>query len=197
MPTYTETCAATAEGLTGFTHLFNAMRPLTSREPGPIARALESDDVWFGMIVDGFHVDPVVLRIALRGHGRPMLVTDAMPPVGGCRSNFYLYGREIRLLDGRCLRPDGTLAGAALDMSTAVRNCVNLLQVPLENALRFASRNPAEFIGVVHMLGKLAPGYRADMVAIDPETITVFATWVAGSDQTPVLLADSTTSPRS
>jgi N-acetylglucosamine-6-phosphate deacetylase len=90
----------------------------------------------------GFHVDPVVLRIALRGRGRPMLVTDAMPPVGGCRSNFYLYGREIRLLDGRCLRADGTLAGAALDMATAVRNCGNLLQVPLEDALRFASSKP-------------------------------------------------------
>ena len=120
------------------------------------------------MIVDGFHVDPVVLRIALRGRGRPMLVTDAMPPVGGCRSNFYLYGREIRLLDGRCLRADGTLAGAALDMATAVRNCVNLLQVPLEDALRFASRNPAEFIGLGDVLGKLCPGHRADMVAIDP-----------------------------
>ena len=169
MATYTETCAATAEGLTGFTHLFNAMRPLTSREPGPIARALESDDVWFGMIVDGVHVDPVMLRIALRGRGRPMLVTDAMPPVGGCRSNFYLYGREIRLLDGRCLRADGTLAGAALDMATAVRNCVNLLQVPLEDALRFASTNPAEFIGLGDVLGKLCPGHRADMVAIDPD----------------------------
>lgn len=158
MATYTETCAATAEGLTGFTHLFNAMRPLTSREPGPIARALESDDVWFGMIVDGVHVDPVVLRIALRGRGRPMLVTDAMPPVGGCRSNFYLYGREIRLLDGRCLRADGTLAGAALDMATAVRNCVNLLQVPLEDALRFASTNPAEFIGLGTCSANFAPG---------------------------------------
>ena len=72
-----------------------------------------------------------------------------------------------------------------------------MVQVPLENALRFASRNPAEFIGVGHMLGKLAPGYRADMVAIDPETITVLATWVAGSDQTQVLVADSTTSPGS
>ena len=180
MATYTETCAATAEGLTGFTHLFNAMRPLTSREPGPIARALESDDVWFGMIVDGVHVDPVVLRIALRGRGRPMLVTDAMPPVGGCRSNFYLYGREIRLLDGRCLRADGTLAGAALDMAAAVRNCVNLLQVPLEDALRFASTNPAEFMGLGDVLGKLCPGHRADMVAIDPAIITVWATWVAG-----------------
>jgi N-acetylglucosamine-6-phosphate deacetylase len=91
----------------------------------------------------------------------------------------------VKVLGGRCLRPDGTLAGAALDMATAVRNCVNLLQVPLENALRFASRNPAEFIGVGHMLGKLAPNYRADMVAFEPETITVSGTWVAGLDHAP------------
>jgi N-acetylglucosamine-6-phosphate deacetylase len=185
MATYEETCAATAQGLRGFTHLFNAMRPLTSREPGPVAVALEAPDVWFGIIVDGFHVNPVMLRIALRGFGRPMLVTDAMPPVGGSRPSFDLYGREIRLLGGRCLRMDGTLAGAALDMATAVRNCVNLLQVPLEDALRFASRNPAEFIGLGDMLGKLCPGYRADMVAFDSETITVLETWVAGATEFP------------
>jgi N-acetylglucosamine-6-phosphate deacetylase len=185
MATYEETCAAMAEGLSGFTHLFNAMRPLTSREPGPIAAALEAADAWFGIIVDGFHVNPAVLRIALRGLGQPILVTDAMPPVGGSRTSFNLYDFEVKVLGGRCLRPDGTLAGAALDMATAVRNCVNLLQVPLENALRFASRNPAEFIGVGHMLGKLAPNYRADMVAFEPETITVSGTWVAGLDHAP------------
>src|SRR5207244_434009 len=95
MATYAQTTAAMAEGLTGFTHLFNAMRPLASREPGPIAAALESTRAWFGMIVDGAHVDPAVLRLALRGVGRPVLVTDAMPPVGGSRSSFTLYGEEI------------------------------------------------------------------------------------------------------
>jgi N-acetylglucosamine-6-phosphate deacetylase len=180
MATYQETRAAKAQGLKGFTHLFNAMRPLAAREPGPIALALEAPDVWFGIIVDGFHVDPAILRIALRGLGRPMLVTDAMPPVGGSRSSFNLYGQQIQAVGGRCLRADGTLAGTILDMASAVRNCVNLLQVPLEDALGFASRNPAEFIGVGDRLGKLDPGYRADMVAIDPQTISVLATWVAG-----------------
>jgi N-acetylglucosamine-6-phosphate deacetylase len=183
MATYEETCSAMAEGLSGFTHLFNAMRPLASREPGPIAAALESPVASYGLIVDGWHVSPPLLRLALRGCGHPMLVTDAMPPVGGCKPSFQLYGAEIRVDDGRCLRADGTLAGAALDMATAVRNCVNLLQVSLPEALRFASRNPAEFIGVGHMLGRLAPGYRADMVAIDPETVIVLGTWVAGAYQ--------------
>jgi N-acetylglucosamine-6-phosphate deacetylase len=182
MATYNETRAAMAEGLSGFTHLFNAMMPLASREPGPVAAALESPNAWFGLIVDGFHVNPAMLRLALRGLAHPILVTDAMPPVGGRQSRFDLYGAEIQVVDGRCVRSDGTLAGAALDMATAVRNCVRLLQVPLEDALRFACKNPAEFIGLGHILGSVAPGYRADFVAFEPETLDVLGTWVAGSE---------------
>ncbi len=169
-----------AEGLSGFTHLFNAMRPLASREPGPIAAALKSPNAWFGMIVDGFHVNPAMLRLALRGLGQPILVTDAMPPVGGGQSKFDLYGVEIQIIGGRCARSDGTLSGSALDMATAVRNCVHMLRVPLEDALRFASRNPAEFIGLGHLLGGLRQGYRADIVALDAGTFDVLGTWVAG-----------------
>src|SRR5262249_26836132 len=77
MATYAQTQAALREGLTGFTHLFNAMRPLASREPGPIAAALEEPAAYFGMIVDGEHVAPAMLRLALRGDAKPMLVTDA------------------------------------------------------------------------------------------------------------------------
>jgi N-acetylglucosamine-6-phosphate deacetylase len=180
MATYEQTRAAMAEGLTGFTHLFNAMRPLASRDPGPIAAALESSDAWFGMIVDGVHVDPAMLRLALRGAAKPMLVSDAMPPVGGRNSAFALYGEPIAVRDGRCMRRDGTLAGAFLNMAAAVRNCVRLLGVPLETALRFASVNPASFIGLDDRLGRLTLDYRADMVALDPTTIEVLETWVAG-----------------
>ena len=180
MATYAETRAAMAEGLTGFTHLFNAMRPMASREPGPIAAALESSDAWFGMIVDGAHVDPAMLRLALRGAARPMLVTDAMPPVGGSRTTFALYGGRITVRDGRCVRDDGVLAGSALSMAAAVRNCVQLLGVHLEDALRFASAHPAGFLGLDRMLGRLAPGYRADLVAFDPIGLEVRDTWVAG-----------------
>ena len=178
--TYAQTRAAMAEGLTGFTHLFNAMRPLTSREPGPIAAALETPNVWFGMIVDGEHVHPAMLRLALRGAAHPMLVTDAMPPVGGSRSSFMLYDREITVVAGRCTRQDGTLAGAALDMASALRNCVKLLQMPLTDALRFASAEPADFLGLGNKLGRIAPGYRADLAAFEPDDIKVLETWVAG-----------------
>ena len=180
MATYEETRAAIAEGLTGFTHLFNAMRPLAAREPGPIAAAIETPGCWHGLIVDGVHVAPAMLRLALRGAGTPMLVTDAMPCVGGTRESFSLYGRTITTKDGRCLTENGTLAGSVLTMAGAVKNCVQLLGVPLTEALRFASRSPAEFLGLGDSLGRLAPGYRADMVAFDPADIRVLSTWVAG-----------------
>jgi N-acetylglucosamine-6-phosphate deacetylase len=93
---------------------------------------------------------------------------------------FTLYGNEIVVRDGRCARADGTLAGAALDMACAVRNCVRMLDVPLTEALRFASTEPAGFLGLGKELGRLAPGYRADMVAFDPEEIGIIDTWVAG-----------------
>jgi N-acetylglucosamine-6-phosphate deacetylase len=181
MATYAQTKQAMAAGLTCFTHLFNAMRPLDSREPGPIAAALESDLPWFGLIVDGVHVAPAVLRLALRGRGVPILVTDAMPPVGGSQSSFKLGGETIVVRDNRCVRSDGRLAGAYLDMASAVRNCVKLLDITLTDALRFASAHPAAMLGLGKRLGKLAPGFRADMVAFDGGTIEILETWVAGA----------------
>jgi N-acetylglucosamine-6-phosphate deacetylase len=190
MASYAQTRAALAEGLTGFTHLFNAMRPLESREPGPVAAALETAGASFGIIADGIHVHPTMLRLALQGSAQPMLVTDAMPPVGGSRSTFRLYGEDIMVHEGRCARQDGTLAGAALDMASAVRNCVRLLDVPLEAALRFASANPARFLGLGDRLGQLAPGCRADMVALDPDGVQVLGTWVAGQSLPAVVPGD-------
>jgi len=182
MATYVQTRAALAAGLTGFTHLFNGMRPLASREGGPIAAALETPDAWYGLIADGEHVAPAMLRLAMRGMGHPMLVTDAMPPVGGSRSSFMLYGRKIEAREGRCTRADGTLAGSAIDMATAVRNCVRLMRLPLPDAIRLATDAPARFLGLADRLGRLAPGYRADMIALDPDAIRVVATWIAGRE---------------
>ncbi len=182
MATYAQTRSAIAEGLAGFTHLFNAMRSLESRDPGPIAAALETPTCSFGVIVDGVHVDPAMLRLALRAAtSRPMLVTDAMPPVGGKRSAFVLYGETISVRGRRCERSDGTLAGAVLDMASAVRNCVRLLGLSLEQALTFASVNPGSFLNL--KVGRIAPGYRADMVALDPAEVRVLSTWVAGIER--------------
>lgn len=178
--TYEETKAAFDTGLRGVTHLFNAMPPLAAREPGPIAAALETPGVWYGLIVDGIHVAPPMLRLALRGRGQPLLVTDAMPPVGGSRPEFRLQGQLVRLQDGRLTNAEGRLAGSALDMASAVRRCVRLLGLPLPGALRLASTAPAAALGLNDRLGRLKPGYRADLVALDPDAVQVLGTWVTG-----------------
>ena len=172
---------ALANGLTGFTHLFNAMSQLTSREPGVVGAALDDRKSWCGIIVDGHHVDPMVLRIALRAAplSRFMLVSDAMPSVGGTRDGFMLGDQRITVADGKCLSADGTLAGSHLSMDQAVRNCVDLLGIPLADALAMASTHPAAFLGLDAELGRIAPGYRADLVLLD-EAMQVADSWIGG-----------------
>jgi N-acetylglucosamine-6-phosphate deacetylase len=178
---YAETTAAIAQGLRGFTHLFNAMGRLEPREPGIVGAALYDENTWCGIIVDGHHVDPVMLKLALRckRHDRFMLVTDAMPAVGSAASTFVLQGRTIRVIDGICRDQNGTLAGTALDMAAAVRNAVALLDLDVAEAARMASEYPAEFLGLGHELGRIAPGYRANLVLVDDE-FKVRKTWIEG-----------------
>ena len=178
---FAETTAAIAHGLRGFTHLFNAMARLDPREPGIVGAALYDADTWCGIIVDGHHVDPIMLKLALRckRHERFMLVSDAMPTVGSSKSTFVLQGRTIRVVDGICRDENGTLAGTALDMATAVRNAVSLLGLDIAEAARMASEYPAEFLGLGHELGRIAPGYRANLVLMDDEC-HVHKTWIEG-----------------
>jgi N-acetylglucosamine-6-phosphate deacetylase len=173
---------AVADGATGVTHLFNAMPPLSARDPGIVGTALAENRLTAGLIVDGIHVDPVSVRAAFTAKGarRIALVTDAMPTVGTSLDRFELMGRTIKLSDGRLTSEEGTLAGAHLDMASAVRNVVWLAKLPLEDALRAASPTPARFLGLDHERGVLIPGARADLVALDRE-LTVVATWIDGS----------------
>jgi N-acetylglucosamine-6-phosphate deacetylase len=173
---------ALRHGVTGFTHLFNAMSPLTSREPGTVGAALLDPHSWCGIIVDGHHVDPRVLRLALacKRHDRFMLITDAMSSVGAEQDSFMLQGRRISVADGVCIDQHGVLSGSALDMASALRNAVAMLGLPLESAARMASRQPAEFLGLGDQLGRLAPGYRANLVQLDA-SLAVQATWIDGA----------------
>lgn len=178
---YAQVQIALQHGLRGFTHLFNAMSPLGAREPGMVGAALADRASWCGLIVDGHHVDPVVLRLALacKRRERLMLVTDAMPSVGSEQDHFYLQGRRIEVRDGRCLDAQGVLSGSDLDMASAVRNTVGWLGVAVEDAVRMASTWPAEFLGLGGELGRIAPGCRANLVLADPD-LQVLRTWIDG-----------------
>ena len=181
--TYERLIEALGAGVTGFTHLFNAMSPLASREPGAVGAALDHQDSWCGVIIDGRHIHPAALRIAFRAkrHDRFMLVTDAMPSVGMIDKSFTIQGRPIRVVDGVCVDENGTLAGSDLDMASAVRNAVELTGLDLTDAAVMASTNPAAFLGLGDELGRIAPGYRADLTLLD-SGLRAQRTWIAGQD---------------
>lgn len=168
-------------GVTGVTHLFNAMSPLHHRAPGVVGAAIENQSAYVGLIVDGHHVAPAALRIALaaRPHDRFMLVTDAMSPVGTDATSFELQGKTIRIEDGVCMEENGTLAGSALDMARAVRNAVTMLGLEVADAAGMASASPAAFLGL-NDRGTLRPGARADLVWLDAELMPR-GTWIGGA----------------
>jgi N-acetylglucosamine-6-phosphate deacetylase len=173
--------AALAAGVRGFTHLFNAMTPLGSREPGVVGAALDDPGSWCGLIVDGHHVHPASLRVAIaaKPRGKMLLVTDAMPPVGADDPRYVLNGETITVKDGICQTANGVLAGSALDMASALRNCVEMLGLPLDEAARMASTYPADFLGLGASHGRIAAGCRADLVALDDDR-RVQRSWIGG-----------------
>ena len=174
--------AAFDAGLSGITHLFNAMPPMYQREPGLVGAALDDPRPWCGLIVDRVHVAAPVLRLALKARPRErmMLVTDAMPSVGAVEKGFTLQGRRIDVADGICTYADGTLAGSDLDMARAVANCVEDLGVTPADAAMMAATSPSDFLGLSGVRGALAPGLRADWVQLDRDLKAV-ATWIGGA----------------
>lgn len=165
--------AALDEGLRCFTHLHNAMTPMNSREPGVVGAALDSD-AYCGVIADLHHVSATTLRVSLRARPRParmFLVSDAMSTVGG-PDFFELYGQRIEVRDGRLVNAEGSLAGAHLDMATAVRNVATKLGEPVEQALAMATSIPAAAMRLNGKIGGFRPGAKADIVLLD-DVLTV------------------------
>lgn len=179
--TYAQMKTAVHAGLTGVTHLFNAMTPLTSREPGVTGATLEEDALWAGIIADGHHVHPASIRLAQRSKpaGKLILVSDAMATVGGSAGQFQLYGETIRECDGRLVNEAGALAGSAIGLIDAVRYAAEEVGIALAECLRMASLYPATILGLEDRLGRIASGYRADLVHFD-HTFAVHNTWLAG-----------------
>jgi N-acetylglucosamine-6-phosphate deacetylase len=170
-----EVLACIDAGARMITHLFNGMPALHHREPGMVGAALTDDRVVAGLIADLVHVHPTAIDIAFRAKpGRIALVTDAV----AWRS--ARIGRIEIVHDGTAPRlPDGTLAGSSLTMDAAVRNVVGEAHVPLEAALLAASTTPAAMLGLDDR-GTVAPGKRADLVALDRSDLRMRGVWFGG-----------------
>ena len=180
--TYAQTRDALAQGLSGFTHLYNAMTPLQSREPGMVGAALEDDDSWFGIIADGHHIHPAAFSVAVaaKKRGGALLVTDAMPTVGSPDTSFILDGKTIVASEGRVTNAQGTLAGSDLTMLSAVNNAAEFARLDWFEAVRMASLYPARALGLERELGAIRPGFRASLLALD-SAHRIRASWINGA----------------
>lgn len=166
--TYEQVQAAMAEGLSGMTHLFNAMSQITGRAPGVVGAALAEPAAYAGIIADGYHVHPANLLLAAKCKPDHLcLVTDAMLTLAGTRRSFDLYGKEIFLAEGRLTDASGTLAGAHLAMDDAVCLMQGFTHLPLEAIVKMATHNPASALGLADDLGLIKPGYRAGLTFLD------------------------------
>jgi N-acetylglucosamine-6-phosphate deacetylase len=180
--TYTVTRDALAAGATVGTHLFNAMRPIHHREPGPVVALLEDPRVTVEIILDGVHVHPAILRHALtaKGTGRVALVTDAMAAAGMGDGDYRLGGLEVQVVGGVARLADGgAIAGSTLTMDAAFRRAVHGTGLPLEVAARLASTTPAAVLRRPD-IGAIEAGKRADLVVLDQD-LHVTAVMIAGA----------------
>jgi N-acetylglucosamine-6-phosphate deacetylase len=176
--------AAMQHGLRGVTHVFNAMPPAAARDPGIVAAALVSDELFCGVIADLIHVHPAMLGLLLRckRRDRMILVSDAMAVAGTGLASFSLQGRTILRREGRLMTEDGVLAGADLDLAEAVRNMAALPGVSVAQAIAMASEVPAAFLRLDHVIGRIAAGCRADFTLLGPG-LAALGTWVGGAFQ--------------
>ena len=182
---YADINSAVVHGATGITHLFNAMSPLANREPGVVGAALQLGALSAGIIADGHHVDPTNINIAIRakqGPGKIFLVTDSMSTIGTDLRELRLNNRLIKRESGRLTLEDGTLAGADLDMISAVKFIVERVGLTTDEALRMASLYPAQLLGRDNEIGQLIAGTRADFLHLD-QNLEINAVWWGGKQR--------------
>jgi N-acetylglucosamine-6-phosphate deacetylase len=179
--TYAQTGAALDAGARVGTHLFNAMRPLHHREPGPVLALLDDDRAHLEVIADGVHLHPaIVRRVMLRHPERVVLVTDAMAAAAAADGDYELGPIRVRVTDGVARVVDtGAIAGSTLTMAAALRYAVSTAGIPLEQAVRAATVNPATMLGL-DRAGRLLPGHRADLIVLDQD-LQVRRTMLAGA----------------
>ena len=166
--TYAQTLAAFDAGADGLVHCYNGMTGLHHREPGMVGAGLTDTRAWLELIADGHHVHPGAMRLCCCcAKDRIVLITDAMQAAGMPDGHYTLCGEEVSMQNGVVRTAAGGLAGSTLSLDAAVRNMVEHTDITAENAIHMASLHPARLLGIANQLGSLAPGKRANLIALD------------------------------
>jgi N-acetylglucosamine-6-phosphate deacetylase len=173
-----DTAAAQAgirAGAVSATHTYNAMRQFDHRDPGLLGEVLSNDELFAELICDGLHVHPDAVRVYWKAKGadRAMLITDAMSAAGMPDGNYKLGELDVRVVNGRCVIGEDTLAGSTLTLDQAVANFARFTGASINEVSKLVSRNPARMAGVETQTGSLAVGRRADITVLSPKNEVV------------------------
>lgn len=181
MATFDQAKLGIDAGITLATHLFNGMRDFSHREPGIVGAALSDERVYGEIICDLIHLHPAAVQLAwqVKGKERIVLITDAIMAAGLADGDYRLGGQAVHVEKGIARLKAGALAGSTLSLNEAVFNMVEKVNVPLQEAVRMASLNPAEVIGESHRKGSIEPGKDADLIIFD-ERLRIHQAWVQG-----------------
>jgi N-acetylglucosamine-6-phosphate deacetylase len=178
--TYEQARAGIALGVQHAVHVYNAMRPFSHRDSGVIGAVLTSSEVTAELIADGVHVEEAAMRILLqaKGAGRVILISDGLSATGMPDGKYMLGKFEVTVSGGVCRNSEGKLAGSTLTLDRALRNVV-ALGIPLQDAVRMLTANPAKLLGIEFKKGALRTGADADIVLLD-ENLQVTNVWTRG-----------------
>ena len=178
---FEEAQTALLQGVSGFTHIFNAMPPLLNRDPGIVGAALLDKASFCSVIADGHHLHDAVLKLILlaKDKGKVLLVSDAMASVGAEEKAFSLYGQRVLAENGRLQTEQGVLAGADIALLDAVKYMARLLEGDWQEAVRMASLYPAVCLGITDQYGHLKSGAKASFLVVDDD-LTLSQVWIEG-----------------
>jgi len=179
--TYEQTRAAVAHGAHHATHVYNAMRPFTHRDPGVIGAVLTTPEVTAELIADGIHVDEIAMKVLLQAKGAQgvILISDGISATGMPDGKYMLGGLEVTVSGGVCRNAEGRLAGSTLTLDRALRNIVGL-GTPLADAVRMLTLNPATLLGIEFKKGALRAGADADIVLLN-DALGIERVWARGT----------------
>ncbi len=179
--TYEQCLDAIRCGCVSFTHTFNAMSPLSHRQPGAVGASLLSD-AYSEFICDGFHLHPDIIKLGYRAKGEDLfvIVTDSLPPAGLPDGRYSLAGLPVNVNGKRILTDDGTIAGSGISMHDSVLNLMKFTEISYGKAVACATANPAKQVGIYGVCGSLDNGKRADILLVDEKTLEIKQVYAKG-----------------